>query len=328
MLYGAPQGSLLGPILFILYTKDLKRIANSFGLTIQLYVDDGQLYIAFNVLNTTDKSEKIALIEACLKEIKRWMIHHFMKLNEDKTEFILFGKNKYLEECRDITINFNDVNVLQTDLKNDSGKSLGIRLDSNLSMERHINDVKKKVYWTLSNMRTFEHYLSDDLKLKLVKSLILSQIDYCNALYAGINKTILKKLQTTIDRAIRFIYGIHDYSIDLIPFYKKSHILPVELRIKYKVCLLTHKAIIGTAPMYIQDLIRLLYHHETNKQSLRSFADKRLLLRSNIKESKITRKMFSFHAPIFWNELPTKIRHCNETDIFKRDLKTFYFDKF
>ena len=157
--------------------------------------------------------------------------------------------------------------------------------------------------------------------------MILSRIDYCNALYAGINKTILKKLHITVDSSIRFIYGIRDYSIDLIPFYKKSHILPVELRIKYKVCLLTHKAILGTAPPYIRDLIRL-YHLETNKQSLRSFSDKRLLLRSQIRESKITRKMFSFHAPIFWNELPFKIRHCNDTEIFKKELKTFYFNKF
>ena len=82
-----------------------------------------------------------------------------MKLNEDKTEFILFGKTKNLRECGDITLNFNDVNILQTDVVNDSGKSLGIRLDSDLSMERHINDVKKKVYWTLSNIRSFDHYL-------------------------------------------------------------------------------------------------------------------------------------------------------------------------
>ena len=116
LLYGAPQGSLLDPILFILYTTDLKRIAHSFGLTIQLYADDGQLYISFNILDAKDTSEKIKLIEACLKEIKQWMIHHFMKLNEDKTEFILFGKNKYLKECDNITIRFNNVNILQTDL--------------------------------------------------------------------------------------------------------------------------------------------------------------------------------------------------------------------
>ena len=106
-----------GPILFILYTKDLKRIAHAFGLTIQLYADDGQLYILFNVLDAADKSEKLGLIEACLKEIKQWMIYHFMKLNEDKTEFILFGKNRYLTECGDITLNFNDVDILQTEFR-------------------------------------------------------------------------------------------------------------------------------------------------------------------------------------------------------------------
>ncbi len=93
LTFGVPQGSLLGPILFILYTKDLEAIANSFGLTIQLYADDSQLYIAFNPLNTLDKDGKLDRIKQCILEIKRWMAHNFMKLNEDKTQFLLLGKN-------------------------------------------------------------------------------------------------------------------------------------------------------------------------------------------------------------------------------------------
>ena len=73
-------------------TKDLEAIANSFGLTIQLYADDSQLYIAFNPLNTLDEDGKLGRIKQCLLEIKRWMAHNFMKLNEDKTQFLLLGK--------------------------------------------------------------------------------------------------------------------------------------------------------------------------------------------------------------------------------------------
>ncbi len=153
---------------------------------------------------------------------------------------------------------------------------------------------------------------------------MLSKLDYCNALYAGTQTSLLKKLQSTMNSAIRFIFSIKDWSVSLIPYYKKAHILPIQLRIKYKICLLVHKSLIGTALPYLRELIKL-YCEEPSKNSLRSFSDHKLLLRPQTVESKWSRKLFSYNAPIMWNSLPKDLRYIKETEIFKRKLKTILF---
>ena len=89
MLYGVPQGSLLGPLLFILYTKEAAAIARKYGLSIQLYADDTQLYLAFDPMNDFDDMEQ--RFADCMDEIKAWMRSHFLKLNIDKTDIMFFG---------------------------------------------------------------------------------------------------------------------------------------------------------------------------------------------------------------------------------------------
>ena len=91
LLFGVPQGSIVGPILFILYTKHIQHIAQKYGLRIQLYADDTQLYIAFEGTNTLDAVLCKERIENCLKE-KFWICAKYLKLNEGKTKLLFLCK--------------------------------------------------------------------------------------------------------------------------------------------------------------------------------------------------------------------------------------------
>lgn len=324
LLYGVPQGSILGPILFILYTKELQSIAAKYGLEIQLYADDSQVYTGFNSKRPASIEDTKRRINSCMADIKSWMIANFMKLNTGKTELLVCAKSKVLkcmeEDDDDLNILMGEDVIHPTNWKDGSGKSLGVRFDESLKMDKQIADVSKRCNWTLLNLRRIAYYLDEKTKIMLVKQLVLSKIDYCNALYMNLPATRVRRLKSVMNSAVRFIYGIKDRSEDLAPYYKKAHILPFQPRVKFKACLMAHKAIHGFAPPYIQELVVV----DNPRYSTRLADDAKRLVQRTTKTN-LEDRMFSNYAPDVWNSLPTNIRKEESTISFKVLLKTHFF---
>ena len=322
----------MGPILFILYIKALQKIAQKYGLLIQLYADDSQLYISFKPDSSLNLSNIKERISCCLNEIKRWMIDNVMKLNEDKTQLLIIGKSHVLQtlEGCDLSIKFGDCAINQTICKGDQGKSLGVLLDETLSMDRQLAEVKRKCSWTMMNLRTISRYLDESLKIMLVKQLVISKLDYCNALYMNLAKKRIKKLTTVLNMAVRFIYNITDRNIDLIPYYKKAHILPIEMRILYKVCLVCYKVFHGSSPSYINELVEVDNSCSRTRSRAGGESGTTDTFRFKLKKmarTKIEDRRFSNYAPMTWNELPLRLRSMDNVTCFKKNLKNYYYDK-
>ena len=332
VLYGVPQGSILGPILFILYTKERSDIVKKYNMQLKLYADDSTIYITIDPTNVVGINITIQTIQSCIGEIKKWMTANYMKLNEGKTQLIIFGKPFNLKKYpHDFNILINGTEIKSLNLSGpgmkDEGKSLGVLLNNDTAMKRQISAVRQTSFNTLHNLRNIKEYLAVETKLALVKSLVLSKLDYCKILYMNIPQYQINTLQKLLNHCIRFIYNL-PYGANVSEYYLTSHILPVELRIKFKGCLIVHKCIHASAPPYVNDLLQFS-DLSVQRYSLRSSDDLfSLQTKHTARSTNLEWRRFSLFAPVIWNKLPYEVRQCADTEAFKTLLKTLFFKEY
>ena len=315
--FSVPQGSCAGPVLYLAYASTMQEVVPQ-NIAIHGYADDHAIKVTFNPSDRLDETSAMKNIEKCAADIKVWMDKNRLRMNSAKTEFIIFGSNKHLDKCTTTRL---DVNGEYVGLSQEI-KYLGVYLDSHLTLKHHITLKCRTAMWNIQRIKLMRNFLTKDACETLILGLVISHLDYANALYVGLPDCDVKKLQRVQNISAKLVLKTKDSSLACL---KRLHWLPVHLRIKHKVLTLLFKSLRGESPNYLRDLVKL---HSPARHGLRSESIYQKLTIPFSRRKTFANRAYSTVAPIWWNDLPNQIKKSDTTDIFKAKLKTLLFDQF
>jgi hypothetical protein len=259
------------------------------------------------------------VIERAAQDIKSWMTDHYLKLNDDKTEFLVVQR-PHLRTSTPVHLPALLVNGVHIE-PSTSVRNLGVIFNTAFNLDDHVNAVCRSMFYHLHKIGKIRDYLTDDAARALVQAYVISRLDYCNALFYGLTAAIRSRLQRAQNAAVRVVTRTKKRD-SITPVLRKLHWLPVEHRVTYKIALMTFKVLHGLAPPYLEELVEVY----VPGRALRSASERRLVMpRSRLQA--YGGRAFCSGVPAVWNCLPPEIRNCGTLSTFKTYLKTHLFKR-
>ena len=301
---GVPQGSVLGPLLFTVLVSDLKDaiIRGRY----HMYADDTQLYYS---CKSESANATIKDINSDLDRISKYSKTNCLKLNAEKSKFIIIGSRQNLKKLKNIQLDPIKIenNIIEREYE---AKNLGITIDEELTWTRHVNLSVAKGYGKLKHAFRFKNFLNESSKFNLIETYILSQLNYGDIILQNLTELLQNKIQKLQNSCIRFTFGLRKYD-HISSFTKKKNILNMKNRRLLHSLTLMFKIKNNKAPMYLCNRIRR--HSEIHYH----FTRNRLDIAPPFARSKIRSMSYFIFISKKYNELIKKI------DVDNISLHTF-----
>ena len=178
------------------------------------------------------------------------MKSNFLKLNGDKSEYLIFGSAKNLNK-----LNVRSVPMDQASVSRAShDRNLGVIFDSNFTLEAHINKLCSNAFYHIRNISKVRAYLSRESTERLVHATVTSRLDMGNILLYGLPQKLVSKLQCVQNAEARLV-ALTSRRTHITPILKELHWLPISQRIEYKILTTVYRSLHGHAPDYLKDML-------------------------------------------------------------------------
>ena len=323
---GVPQGSVLGPLLFLLYINDLPNVSSI--LQFYLFADDTNIYYEAENLNNLE-----VVINNELKKLHTWLIVNRLSLNIDKTNFVVFHPfNKPI--TKKITLKIYKKALSERD----HVKYLGILIDSTLSWKNHIDNVSTKISKIIGLLYKIRYYVDTKLLKTLYYSLVYPYLIYGVEVWGSADESHLNRLLILQKRIVRLIcYSDKrqdDYSfIPSDPLFHKLDIHKIQDVFKLNLSKFIFKCLNKTTPVNFHhwyQLTSLLNRHETRSKfvDIDNSIKTRTLFVPTARTSHYGLKLLKVLGPKIWNSLPPLLRINESLNNFSKKLKNVLINNY
>lgn len=305
--FGVPQGSILGPLLFLIYINDVTDIFKDLGVKCKLFADDMKLYFSSNNISFIE-----IILNKALERLSHWLDGNQMKINIDETVFMLLHdrRTKSMKGKCEIVMNGNIIKEVN------ESKYLGVIMDNNLIFDSNAIYVAKKVAKKINVLFRLNHTVSNYTKSIIYKTIVAPHFEYCGTIMVNYSQNRLDVLQKLQNRAMRVILEVNR-NTPIIDMLHALGWMSIKQRMMFNTCILIYKMINNLSPSYLCDRIKL------NNERTRYYT--RNSTQIDIKNTKThtAEKSITYVGYNWYNKLTAEVKNQSTLASFKRELSKY-----